>query len=153
MRSWISLLALSALVALSACKAKEEAAIAEPGTPVSEVEDGVITRPSGLRYEDLKVGEGPLAELGMRVRVHYTGWLTDGTKFESSLDNGRPMTFVVGEGQVIRGWDEGAEGMRVGGRRKLIVPPNLGYGEVGAPSGGIPPNATLIFEIELVSID
>ncbi len=153
MRAWIPLLALTAISSLAGCKGSEEQAVAETGTPVAEVEAGVITRPSGLRYEDLKVGEGPMAELGMRVRVHYTGWLTDGTKFESSLDTGRTMNFVVGEGQVIRGWDEGIEGMRIGGRRKLTVPPNLAYGEPGAPSGGIPPNATLIFEIELVGID
>jgi FKBP-type peptidyl-prolyl cis-trans isomerase len=88
----------------------------------------------------------------MRVRVHYTGWLTDGTKFDSSLDRGQPFRFVLGEGQVVQGWDEGVEGMRVGGRRKLTIPPNLGYGEAGA-GGVIPPNATLIFEIELVGID
>jgi len=152
MRSWAAVLALATLIATFGCKEAEENAVTESATPAPEVQSGVITRPSGLRYEDLKVGEGPLAERGMSVRVHYTGWLTDGTRFDSSLDSGRPLRFVLGEGQVIRGWDEGIEGMRVGGRRKLTVPPNLGYGEVGAGSA-IPPNATLIFEVELVGID
>jgi FKBP-type peptidyl-prolyl cis-trans isomerase FkpA len=110
-----------------------------------------VTTSSGLRYTDLVVGNGVLAEDGMTVSVHYTGWLTDGTKFDSSLDRGQPFAFQLGAGQVIRGWDEGVRGMRVGGKRKLTIPPDLGYGERGA-GGVIPPNATLVFEVEFVSV-
>lgn len=116
------------------------------------ISGGVVTTASGLKYEDLNVGDGTQAERGNRVSVHYTGWLTDGTKFDSSLDRGQPFQFRLGEGQVIRGWDEGVAGMRVGGKRKLTIPPNLGYGEGGA-GAVIPPNATLVFEVELLSVD
>lgn len=112
---------------------------------------GEHTLPSGLKYEDLKVGDGPVAENGSTVTVHYTGWLRDNTKFDSSLDRGQPFSFVVGSGQVIRGWDEGVAGMKVGGRRRLTIPPELGYGERGA-AGVIPPNATLLFEVELLQV-
>lgn len=110
-----------------------------------------VTTSSGLRYTDLLVGNGPLAEDGMAVAVHYTGWLTDGTKFDSSLDRGQPFTFQLGASQVIRGWDEGVKGMRVGGKRKLVIPPELGYGERGA-GGVIPPDATLVFEVEFMGV-
>ncbi|HEB95712.1 MAG TPA: FKBP-type peptidyl-prolyl cis-trans isomerase [Sedimenticola thiotaurini] len=106
---------------------------------------------SGLKYEDLAEGEGPQAQAGQQVRVHYTGWLTDGTKFDSSLDRNQPFDFPLGGGRVIRGWDEGVQGMRVGGRRRLTIPPQLGYGAAGA-GGVIPPNATLVFEVELLEI-
>jgi len=107
--------------------------------------------PDGLKYEDLKVGTGPTAENGMKVSVHYTGWLTDGTKFDSSLDRGQPFQFQLGGGNVIRGWDEGVKGMKVGGKRRLTIPPDLGYGAQGA-GGVIPPNATLKFEVELLNV-
>lgn len=111
-----------------------------------------VTTSSGLKYVDLIVGDGAPAEDGMTVAVHYTGWLTDGTKFDSSHDRGdQPFAFQLGAGQVIRGWDEGVRGMRVGGKRKLTIPPDLGYGERGA-GGVIPPNATLVFEVEFVSV-
>ena len=110
-----------------------------------------ITMPNGLKYEDLKVGDGQLAETGMTAQVHYTGWLTDGTKFDSSVDRGQPFSFKLGAGQVIRGWDEGVKGMRVGGKRKLTIPPDMGYGAAGA-GGVIPPNATLIFDVELLGL-
>jgi FKBP-type peptidyl-prolyl cis-trans isomerase len=111
-----------------------------------------VSTASGLRYVDLLVGDGALAEDGMTVAVHYTGWLSDGTKFDSSRDRGeRPFTFQLGAGQVIRGWDDGVKGMRVGGKRKLTIPPDLGYGERGA-GGVIPPNATLVFEVEFVGV-
>ena len=106
---------------------------------------------SGLKYEDLAVGEGEPAAVGNTVRVHYTGWLTDGTKFDSSLDRGDPFRFPLGGGRVIRGWDEGVQGMKIGGRRKLTIPSQLGYGSTGA-GGVIPPNATLVFEVELLEI-
>ena len=106
---------------------------------------------TGLKYEDLTEGEGEPATVNQKVRVHYTGWLTDGTKFDSSLDRNDPFSFPLGGGRVIRGWDEGVQGMKVGGKRKLTIPPQLGYGSTGA-GGVIPPNATLVFEVELLEI-
>jgi FKBP-type peptidyl-prolyl cis-trans isomerase FkpA len=106
---------------------------------------------SGLKYEDLNEGEGDLAEAGHRVSVHYTGWLLDGDKFDSSVDRNQPFDFTLGKGMVIRGWDEGVAGMRVGGKRRLTIPPQLGYGARGA-GGVIPPNATLVFDVELLAV-
>jgi FKBP-type peptidyl-prolyl cis-trans isomerase FkpA len=102
-----------------------------------------------LQMEDLMVGTGPEAKKGQTVSVHYTGWLTDGKKFDSSKDHGRPFSFALGRGQVIQGWDEGVVGMKVGGRRKLTIPPEMGYGKQGFP-GAISPDATLVFEVELL---
>ncbi|HKC59238.1 MAG TPA: FKBP-type peptidyl-prolyl cis-trans isomerase [Myxococcales bacterium] len=102
-----------------------------------------------LQMEDLVVGTGPEAKKGQTVSVHYTGWLTDGKKFDSSNDHGQPFSFALGRGQVIQGWDEGVVGMKVGGRRKLTIPPEMGYGKQGFP-GAIPPNSTLVFEVELL---
>jgi FKBP-type peptidyl-prolyl cis-trans isomerase len=116
-----------------------------------QADSELITTSSGLQYQDLVVGEGETANVGDAVSVHYTGWLEDGTKFDSSLDRGTPFEFLLGAGEVITGWDEGVVGMRVGGLRKLIIPPELGYGASGA-GGVIPPNATLIFEVELLVI-
>ncbi len=107
--------------------------------------------PNGLHFIDAVLGTGPQAQAGQRVSVHYTGWLTDGTKFDSSRDRGQPFQFGLGAGQVIKGWDTGVAGMRVGGQRRLIVPPDLGYGVRGA-AGVIPPNATLIFDVELLGV-
>ncbi|MDJ0805315.1 MAG: FKBP-type peptidyl-prolyl cis-trans isomerase [Gammaproteobacteria bacterium] len=107
---------------------------------------------TGLKYEDLVTGDGEEATPGQRVSVHYTGWLTDGSKFDSSVDRNEPFSFVLGQGRVIRGWDEGVQGMKVGGKRKLTIPPQLGYGAAGA-GGVIPPNATLVFDVELLAID
>ncbi len=104
-----------------------------------------------LQVEDIKVGDGAVAEPGKKVVVHYTGWLTNGKKFDSSKDRGQPFSFTLGVGQVIKGWDEGVKGMRVGGVRKLTIPPEMGYGSRGA-GGVIPPNATLIFEVELLDV-
>jgi len=109
------------------------------------------TTGSGLQYWDIKVGTGPMAEKGQTVKVHYTGWLTTGKKFDSSVDRGEPFTFSLGQGQVIKGWDEGVAGMKVGGKRQLRIPPELGYGARGA-GGVIPPNATLIFDVELLGV-
>ncbi len=106
---------------------------------------------SGLKYEDTTVGDGATAIAGQNVSVHYTGWLTDGKKFDSSKDRNDPFGFKLGAGQVIRGWDEGVQGMKIGGTRKLTIPPQLGYGARGA-GGAIPPNATLVFEVELLAI-
>jgi FKBP-type peptidyl-prolyl cis-trans isomerase len=107
--------------------------------------------PSGLTIEDLVLGAGEPAVAGRSVTVHYTGWLTSGSKFDSSKDRNDPFVFHLGAGQVIRGWDEGVQGMLVGGTRKLTIPPELGYGARGA-GGVIPPNATLVFEVELLAI-
>ena len=106
---------------------------------------------SGLRYVEERPGEGSKATPGHHVTVHYTGWLTDGTKFDSSRDRGRPFTFALGQGQVIRGWDEGVAGMKVGGRRRLLIPSELGYGSRGA--GPIPPGAELVFAVELLGVE
>jgi FKBP-type peptidyl-prolyl cis-trans isomerase FkpA len=109
------------------------------------------TTPSGLQIEEVQEGTGPEARPGTAVKVHYTGWLTNGKKFDSSKDRGQPFGFKLGGGQVIRGWDEGVEGMKVGGIRKLTIPPELGYGARGA-GGVIPPGATLVFEVELLGV-
>jgi FKBP-type peptidyl-prolyl cis-trans isomerase FkpA len=106
---------------------------------------------SGLKYEDLAIGDGDTAEAGQQVSVHYTGWLIDGSKFDSSVDRNQPFEFALGRGMVISGWDEGVAGMKVGGKRKLTIPPQLGYGAQGA-GGVIPPNAVLVFEVELLGI-
>ncbi|HEX5392484.1 MAG TPA: FKBP-type peptidyl-prolyl cis-trans isomerase [Rhodocyclaceae bacterium] len=110
-----------------------------------------VTTNSGLIIEDLVVGEGETAKAGQQVSVHYTGWLTDGRKFDSSVDRNEPFEFPLGKRWVIAGWDEGVQGMQVGGTRKLTIPPNLGYGAQGA-GGVIPPNATLVFEVELLAV-
>ena len=110
-----------------------------------------VKMPDGLVIEDVKVGTGKEAKAGDTVTVHYTGWLTNGKKFDSSLDRNEPFTFHLGGGEVIRGWDEGVAGMKVGGKRKLTIPSKLGYGENGA-GDTIPPNATLKFDVELLGI-
>lgn len=104
-----------------------------------------------LIIEDLRVGEGEEAKAGQYVSVHYTGWLTDGSKFDSSLDRNEPFAFPLGGRRVIQGWDVGVQGMKVGGLRKLTIPPEMGYGRMGA-GGVIPPNATLVFEVELLEV-
>jgi len=110
-----------------------------------------VTTASGLKYQDTKVGTGAEAKAGQTAVVHYTGWLTDGKKFDSSKDRGQPFTFPLGGGRVIKGWDEGVQGMKVGGSRKLTIPATLGYGAQGA-GGVIPPNATLVFEVDLLEL-
>jgi FKBP-type peptidyl-prolyl cis-trans isomerase FkpA len=106
---------------------------------------------SKLQYEDLVVGTGAEAQPGQNVSVHYTGWLTDGTKFDSSVDRGKPFQFPLGAGRVIKGWDVGVAGMKIGGKRRLTIPPDMGYGARGA-GNVIPPNATLVFEVELLGL-
>jgi len=124
---------------LHACKRYGEKIMAEKTTD------------SGLKYEELVEGDGSVAENGQQVTVHYTGWLTDGSKFDSSVDRNQPFEFSLGRGMVIRGWDEGVAGMKIGEKRKLTIPPHLGYGAQGA-GGVIPPNSTLVFEVELLGI-
>jgi FKBP-type peptidyl-prolyl cis-trans isomerase FkpA len=146
--------ASSGSAALSATAVASEAGKAmEPSKESAGKESAgkEIVTPSGLKYTDLKVGAGAEAKAGDAVQVHYTGWLVDGTKFDSSRDSNRPFRFKLGAGQVIKGWDEGVAGIRVGGKRKLIIPPELGYGRQGAGSV-IPPGATLVFEVELLGI-
>jgi peptidylprolyl isomerase len=111
---------------------------------------GEVTTPSGLKYTDEVVGTGPSPTIGSNVTVHYTGTLENGTKFDSSVDRHQPLTFVIGTGSVIKGWDEGVMSMKVGGKRKLIIPPNLAYGAAGR--SGIPPNSTLNFDVELLGV-
>lgn len=113
--------------------------------------DKLVTTPSGLQYVDLVSGEGKEAHVGETAIVHYTGWLKDGTKFDSSKDRKKPFSFPLGAGRVIKGWDEGVVGMKIGGKRRLIIPPELGYGARGAGQV-IPPNATLMFEVELLEL-
>jgi len=110
-----------------------------------------VTTSSGLQYVDLTIGTGAIAAAGQTVSVHYTGWLENGKKFYSSVDRGQPFSFPLGAGRVIKGWDEGVATMKVGGLRKLTIPPDLGYGARGA-GGVIPPNATLVFDVELLDV-
>lgn len=118
---------------------------------IPQVPGDTITTASGLKYVEMTVGTGAAPQTGQVVQAHYTGWLTDGKKFDSSRDRGQTFAFPLGQGRVIKGWDEGIASMKVGGRRLLIIPPTLGYGERGA-GGVIPPNATLVFDVELVGI-
>ncbi len=118
-----------------------------------DIDMAAMTRlESGLALQDLVIGDGREALAGSSVTVHYAGWLADGTKFESSRERGETLSFVVGKGEVIAGWEEGVVGMRAGGKRKLVLPPGLAYGRFGAPPV-IPPNATLVFEIELLAVN
>jgi len=119
--------------------------------PLAAQAADTVKLPDGLQYEDLKIGTGAAPKKGDIVTVHYVGTLTNGTKFDSSRDRGKPFTFTIGTGEVIKGWDEGVMTMHVGGRRKLIIPPSLGYGAAGA-GGVIPPNATLLFDVELLDV-
>ena len=115
-------------------------------------DENIITTPSGLKYVEIQEGTGEAPQTGQTVKVHYTGTLEDGTKFDSSRDRGEPFKFNIGRGQVIKGWDEGLSTMKVGGRRKLIIPSELGYGARGA-GGVIPPYSTLIFDVELLGVN
>jgi FKBP-type peptidyl-prolyl cis-trans isomerase len=146
----IIIVALTAVFVLAQSTAKRTTA---PNThaPTKVTGDGVKTA-SGLIYWDIRVGNGEAAKEGSHVRVHYTGWLTSGKKFDSSVDAGKPFDFTVGNGEVIKGWEEGVAGMRVGGKRQLRIPPALGYGAEGTPGGPIPPNATLIFDVQLLGV-
>jgi FKBP-type peptidyl-prolyl cis-trans isomerase len=144
------ILALTAVFVLAQSTTRKST---KPNTsaPTKVVGDGVRT-PSGLVYWDIRVGNGEVAKEGRHVRVHYTGWLTNGKKFDSSVDAGTPFDFTIGNGEVIKGWDEGVAGMKVGGKRQLRIPPALGYGAEGTPGGPIPANANLIFDVQLLQV-
>lgn len=135
------------LLGLSSCANQEPETQAEGEEQTMDP----VTTASGLQYQDLTVGSGAVAKAGDTVSVHYTGWLEDGTKFDSSLDRNQPFVFTLGTGGVIQGWDEGVAGMQEGGKRRLTIPPELAYGSRGA-GGVIPPDATIIFEVELLDI-
>ena len=143
------------LAAASACTsgdAKGGRAMAGGFNAELGVDTTTMTKaPQGFWYADVKQGDGAEAEPGRTVRVHYTGWLPDGKKFDSSRDRGDPFAFTLGAGQVISGWDEGVKGMKVGGRRKLVLPPQMAYGDGGAPPD-IPPGATLVFDVEVLGV-
>jgi FKBP-type peptidyl-prolyl cis-trans isomerase FkpA len=125
--------------------------VAADNKETKNMADQTVTTESGLQYVDMVVGSGRQPEIGDTASVHYTGWLADGKKFDSSVDRKEPFSFRVGAGQVIKGWDEGVMGMKIGGKRKLTIPPQLGYGPRGA-GGVIPPNATLTFDVELLDL-
>ena len=145
---FLALLVLSAsLIATVGCGKTDKASTSSP----TKVTGPPITTASGLQYWDIVAGTGATASPGSQVSVHYTGWLTSGEKFDSSVDRGQPFSFPLGGGQVIKGWDEGVAGMKAGGKRQLRIPPDLGYGAAGA-GGVIPANATLVFDVELLQV-
>lgn len=154
LRTLSTLATAAAVLVVSACASGKIAApIIESTTfaPSLGVNLAASTRTeSGLYYQDLQVGGGTVARAGVKVTVHYTGWLVDGEKFDSSIDRAQPLPFTLGIGQVIDGWDEGITGMREGGTRKLIIPPSLGYGS--RQRGRIPPSSILVFDVQLLSV-
>jgi peptidylprolyl isomerase len=154
---------LGLVATVAACGGNDEEASPTPSASLAQSPSGTqaaggppavsgepTTTASGLQFIDVKVGDGASPQTGQTVVVHYTGWLANGTKFDSSVDRGQPFSFVIGTGQVIKGWDEGVATMKVGGKRRLIIPPELGYG--ANDYGPIPGNAQLIFDVELIQI-
>ena len=155
----LRLLAAALALSFMACSGKmdestapSDAAEQGAGSDTFAMPANLQTTPSGLQYAIDQPGTGPKPQARQTVTVHYTGWLTDGTKFDSSRDRGEPFSFAIGQGEVIEGWDEGVADMKVGEKRTLVIPPALGYGEQGA-GGDIPPNATLVFKVELLGVE
>lgn len=146
----VTLLTLAGLIAAQTAPAKKAAAKPATSTP-TKVTGAPTKTASGLEYWDIKVGTGAVAQSGQNVKVDYTGWLTNGKKFDSSVGTGKPFDFMLGASQVIKGWDEGVAGMKVGGKRQLRIPPDLAYGAAGYPLV-IPANSTLIFDVQLVDV-
>jgi FKBP-type peptidyl-prolyl cis-trans isomerase FkpA len=151
-------IALSVLLMSAGCSppkatTAEQAAPVKKAQPVAPPDEPTAAPVTELKIKDIKVGTGAVAKSGDLVTVNYTGWLTDGTKFDSSLDRNEPFKFPLGQGQVIAGWDQGVAGMKVGGKRKLTIPAELGYGAQGAGGGKIPPGATLVFDVELLAVN
>ena len=155
MKSFIVILAITLLALASLAAAQTAPAKKAPAKPAASVPTKVSGAPtktaSGLEYWDIKVGTGAVAQSGKHVKVDYTGWLTNGKKFDSSVGTGKPFDFMLGASQVIKGWDEGVAGMKVGGKRQLRIPPDLAYGAAGYPPV-IPANSTLIFDVQLVDV-
>ncbi|HVM63141.1 MAG TPA: FKBP-type peptidyl-prolyl cis-trans isomerase [Verrucomicrobiae bacterium] len=151
MGAFLGAVAVGVVVLALGCS-QSEAPKQDQSSGASQPAAPAVAPVTDLKIEDTKVGTGDTAATGKSVTVHYTGWLTNGTKFDSSKDRGQPFTFQLGAGQVIRGWDQGVVGMKVGGVRRLTIPPSLAYGESGA-GGVIPPNATLVFEVELLGVN
>lgn len=152
MKKWIATAALTALLVAPLGAQDAKAADADKKAEESKMHK----TPSGLQYQDAVVGTGASPQKGQTVVVHYTGWLWEnnakGKKFDSSVDRGKPFEFKIGQGQVIRGWDEGVGTMKVGGKRTLVIPPDLAYGSRGVGNGLIPPNSTLTFDVELLDV-
>lgn len=142
MKTIVLMMAVLGLIASAGGQAKT-------GGGPTKVTGEATKTPSGLEYWDIKVGTGAVAQAGHKVKVDYTGWLTNGKQFDSSVGSGKPFEFMLGAGQVIKGWDQGVAGMKVGGKRQLRIPPDLAYGAKGYP-GAIPANATLVFDVQLV---
>ena len=148
MKRLILLFSVVGLAFFTSCTKKTEQTASAPAAAPAVA----VPAATELKIEEMKPGTGAEAVAGKTVSVHYTGWLTNGTKFDSSLDRGKPFKFPLGQGRVIKGWDQGVAGMKVGSKRKLIIPPDLGYGATGA-GNVIPPNATLVFEVELLGVE
>ncbi|MFZ0560265.1 MAG: FKBP-type peptidyl-prolyl cis-trans isomerase [Terriglobales bacterium] len=153
MKTFVGIFAIAVLAIVGWVGAQTAPAKKAPAVPTgpTKVTGEPTKTASGLEYWDIKVGTGAVAEAGKNVKVDYTGWLTNGKKFDSSVGTGRTLDFLLGGGRVIKGWDEGIAGMKVGGKRQLRIPPDLAYGEKGY-SSLIPPNATLIFDVQLVDV-
>ena len=146
------LICVTLLLAAGACRSGGDRVATGGFSAELGIDTTALTKTeSGLRYVDVSKGQGEEASAGRSATVHYTGWLTNGKKFDSSRDRNEPFSFTIGAQQVIAGWDEGVSGMQVGGRRKLVIPPELGYGAAGAPPD-IPPNSILVFDVELMDV-
>jgi len=151
MKNWILAITLIAFTGASLAQTAAKKTTAKPASGPTKVTGEPTKTASGLEYWDIKLGTGAVAQTGKQVKVDYTGWLTNGKKFDSSVGTGKPFDFMLGASQVIKGWDEGVVGMKVGGKRQLRIPPDLAYGAAGHPPQ-IPPNSTLIFDVRLVDV-